>query len=179
MGQLRLPEGAEAGFRLVSTDEFGPVFAMHLYGAGRLGWFLLHSRYAPPERDPGPRPLGKGQWRAFLGLVKGCRFWELPELLPDWHEVVSGRVAMDGWGSFALSGRQGERYHLVQRVRDCEPGLASVVRFCERLSGLFEPPALPVADPPLAATDAEPSAAADPARCCVSQTPSSPRRPGC
>ena len=161
MGQLRLPEGAEAGFRIVATDEFGPVYTMHLYGAGRRGWFLLHSRYSRPDHDPGPRPLGKGQWRTFLGLVKGCRFWELPELLPDWHEIASGRVGMEGWGSFDLTGRDGERYHHIKRVLESEPGLESVLRFCERLSGLFVPPAPPVTEPPPVAQDAEPGTTAD------------------
>jgi hypothetical protein len=158
VGQLRLPEGAEAGFRLETADEFGPVFTMHLYGAGRRGWFLLHSRLTGPDHDPGPRPLGKGQWRTFLGLVKGCRFWELPELLPDWHQLVSGQLIMDGGGYLDLAGREGEQYHRVHRVLETEPGLRSVLRFCERLSGLFEPPA---GDPLPAAPDAEPGAAAD------------------
>lgn len=159
MGQLRLPDGAEAGFRLVSADEFGPVFTMHLYGAGRRGWFLLHSRYARSEHDPGPRPLGKGQWRTFLGLVNACRFWELPELLPDWHALASGQIAVDGGDYLGLAGREGERYHHVHRVLESEPGLRSVLRFCERLSGLFEPPAPPVAESPPAALSAEPDPA--------------------
>lgn len=142
MGQLRLPVGAKTGFRLVSTDEFGPVFSMHLYGAGRSGWFLLHSRFS--GHDPGPQPLAKGQWRTFLGLVKECQFWELPERLPDWDEIISGRLAMDGWSSFDLAGREGERFHHILRVGETEPGLASVFRFCERLSGLFQPPAQPI-----------------------------------
>jgi hypothetical protein len=138
VGQLRLPTGAEAGFRLVSDDEHGQVFTMHLYGAGCRGWFLLNSRYARPGDDPGPHPLGKGQWRTFLGLVTGCRFWDLPERLPDWDEIVSGRAEIEGWSSFALAGRDGERYHHIQRALEFERGLASIFRFCTRLSSIVE-----------------------------------------
>lgn len=134
MGQLRLPEGAEAGFRLVDADEFGPVFTMHLYGAGRHGWFLLHSQYALSNHDPGPRPLGKGQWRTWLNFVKQARFWELPE---QWPHPWPDNVTVDGGESLDLTGRDSERHHRIHRFIWREPGLNQVLAFCRRSSGLF------------------------------------------
>jgi hypothetical protein len=37
---LNLPDGAETGFQFTDTDEFGDTFSIHLYGAGRGGWFV-------------------------------------------------------------------------------------------------------------------------------------------
>ena len=77
------------GFRLIEADEFGLVFTMHLYGAGRRGWFLLHNPPIRPTAASEPQPLGKGQWRTFLSLVEQLRFWELPELLPVPPDIAS------------------------------------------------------------------------------------------
>ena len=60
MGQLRLPKGAQAGFRLVSTDAFGGSFSINVYGAGRKGWFVASRRDLVCVQDVGPQPLRKG-----------------------------------------------------------------------------------------------------------------------
>jgi hypothetical protein len=153
----------------VYSDEFGPVFTMHLYGAGRRGWFLLHGRYARPYHDPGPRSLGKGQWRTFLNFVKQARFWELPE---EWPHPWPDNTTVTGGEWLDLAGRDGERYHRIHRFIWREPGLDQVLAFCQRESGLFvrhpvsglwlphpplEEPAAPTAAP------TEPNATPDPA----------------
>lgn len=139
MSNLRLPEGAEAGFRIEVVDEHGPVFTMHLYGSGRKGWFLLSSPYAKKTDPSAQQQLQKGQWRTFLGLIRQSRFWELPATLPNPFETESGQVTADGGGWVIFTGREGERYHRIHRDWEFEPGFVQVLRFCQQLSGLFSP----------------------------------------
>jgi hypothetical protein len=131
---LKLPEGAEAGFQLVDTDEFGQKFTIHLYGAGRRGWFLASRRSAGHDADTGRQPLGKGQWRIFLNFIKQARFWELPE---QWPHPWPDNVSVDGGEWLDLAGRVGERYHRIHRFIWREPGLDQVLAFCYRLTGFF------------------------------------------
>lgn len=131
---VKIPPGAEAAFRLVDTDAFDRSFSMHLYGAGRRGWFLARQRRPGHDVDLGPRPLGKGEWRTFLNCIKQARFWELPELWPDpWPDPVN----VEDGERLGLSGREGERYHSIHRFIWREPGLDQVLTFCRRTSGLF------------------------------------------
>jgi hypothetical protein len=130
---LKVPVGAEAAFQLVDTDEFGFSFSVHLYGAGRRGWFLACRRMPGHDADTGRQPLGKGEWRTFLNFVKQARFWELAEEWPrPWpDDSVEGGEWLD------LAGREGERYHRIHRFIWREPGLDAVLAFCRRASGLF------------------------------------------
>lgn len=103
---LKLPEGAETAFHVIDTDAFGQNFSIHLYGAGRRGWFIASLRLAEHNRDSGRQPLAKGQWRTFLNLVKQARFWELPEEWP--HEPPKGVTVEDGeWLTIAGRDREG------------------------------------------------------------------------
>jgi hypothetical protein len=167
MSQLKLPAGADAGFRLELWDAFGNRFTANVYGAGRRGWFLAAHKWFGNTRSVGPQPLARGQWREFLGLVKQAGFWELPETLPADPDLVTD----DGeW--LSLAGRVGDRYHAVHRDGGGR-GLLQVQRFLTRLSGFFpEPrPSHPTeglalrAEPP----DAEPGAAPDRGRTSASR----------
>lgn len=140
MTELRLPKGADVGFRLVTDDEYGTVFTMHLYGSGRRGWFLLKSRYAPADHDPSPQLLRKGEWKTFLGLISACGFWTLLEYLPDRNDIINGKLELDGWYQLFIAGREGERYHSIQRYTIIEPAVSSVVRFCQQRADLLTTP---------------------------------------
>jgi hypothetical protein len=41
---LKLPEGADAAFRIEAIDAFGCRFAINVYGTGRNGWFVASQR---------------------------------------------------------------------------------------------------------------------------------------
>jgi hypothetical protein len=129
---LKVPDGAEAAFHLVDTSEFG-LFSIHLYGAGRRGWFLASRRFPGHDADTGRHSLGKGEWRTFRNFVKLAKFWELPE---EWHPPLPGGETFGG-ESLDLVGREGERYHRIHRFIWCEPGVDQVLAFCQRVSGLF------------------------------------------
>jgi hypothetical protein len=131
---LKIPDGAEAAFQLVDTDAFGSSFSIHLYGAGRRGWFLACRRLSGQDADIGPQPLGKGQWRTFLNFVKQSRFWELAE---EWPRPWPENVIVEDGEVLDLAGRDQERYHRIHRFIWREPGLDQVLAFCRRLSGLF------------------------------------------
>jgi len=130
---LKLPEGAEAGFRLIDTDAFGCTFAIHLYGRGRRGWYLASRRFPGHDFDTGPQQLGKGEWRTFLNFVKQARFWELPKEYP--HPPTNVMVDDGEW--LDVAGRDVNRYHSIHRFIWREPGLDQLLTFCPRLSGFF------------------------------------------
>jgi hypothetical protein len=162
MSPLKLPAGADAGFRLELWDAFGNRFTANVYGAGRQGWFLAAHKWFGNTQSVGPQPLARGQWREFLGLIKQTRFWDLPEMLPVDPDIVTD----DGeW--LSLAGRVGDRYHAVHRD-GAGGGLFRVQRFLTQLSGFFPQPrpshpaeGLTLQGEP---QDAEPGAAPDPAR---------------
>jgi hypothetical protein len=136
MSQLHLPEGMEAGFRLVLTDAFGGTLAVNVYGAGRKGWFVASLRCSwRGNLDVGPQPLAKGQWRTLLNFVKQCQFWELPESLPDPPNVV---VEDGEW--LTLTGRLGARFHRIHRFVWREPGLERLRAYVEQITGPIPPP---------------------------------------
>src|SRR5262245_44401508 len=109
---LKIPPSAEAAFQVVHTDAFGSSFSMHLYGAGRRGWFLASRRDPGQNTDTGPQPLRKGEWRTFLNFIKQTRFWELPEQWPDpWPQ----NVTVEDGDFLDLAGREGERFHRIYR----------------------------------------------------------------
>jgi hypothetical protein len=137
MAQLQLPEGTEAGFRLVLTDAFGGRFSIHVYGAGRRGWFVASRRDAE-SRDSGQQQLNKGDWRTLLHMIDMCGFWGLPEAFLDPPDVVVD----DGEWLF-LAGRDEERYHQINRFICRERGLDTVAVFLRRVSGLFPHPPIP------------------------------------
>lgn len=126
---LKLPKGAEAGFRLVVTEAWGSTFTMHLYGAGRKGWYLLSRRSREHDRDEGPTPLGKGQWRTFLNLIKQARFWDLPALWPD----PIPDVAVDDGELIDIAGREPSRFHKIHRFVWRETGLDPLIAFCLKI----------------------------------------------
>jgi hypothetical protein len=129
---LKLPEGSEAGFRLVDTDEFGYSFTIHLYGKGRRRWYLASRRFPGHDLDTGPLPLRKGEWRTFLNFVKQARFWELPEEHADPPDII-----VEGGEWLDVAGREGSRYHCIHRFIWREPGLDQLLTYCRRLSGFF------------------------------------------
>ena len=129
---LKLAEGMEARFQVIDTDAFGDSFTMYLHGAGRRGWFQALRRMPGHDADTGLLPLGKGEWRIFLNLIRQSRFWELPEQFPD----PPSTVVADG-EFLDLAGRDGERYHRIHRFVWREPVLDQVLLFCRRRSGLF------------------------------------------
>jgi hypothetical protein len=131
---LKIPQGAEAAFEVVDTDEFGSSFSMHLYGAGRRGWFLARRRMPGQDADIDRQTLGKGEWRTFLNFVKQARFWELPE---EWPRPWPDNVTVNGGEWLDLAGREGGLYHRIHRFIWREPGLDQVLGFCRRVSGLF------------------------------------------
>ncbi len=143
MSRLELPDGAEAGYRLVIADAFGRTFTINVYGARRRGWFLASTRGGAVARDVGPQRLAKGQWRTLLNFVKQCRFWELPEELPP----RTDRNVDDGeW--LTLSGREGDRYHRIHRFIWREPGLEQLRTYLEQISAMFPVPQTADAPPP-------------------------------
>jgi hypothetical protein len=137
VGQLQLPEGVEAGFRLVYTDEFGWRFSINVYGAGRRGWFVA-SRHDFESRDSGWQEMNKGDWPTLLHLIDVCGFWAMPETIPD-----PPNVTVDGGSFIGLEGRDATRYHQVTRFVWRERGLDTIHRFLHRVSGLFPPPPAP------------------------------------
>lgn len=132
---LKLPDGAEARFQVISTGPFGETFATHLWGAGRRGWYHSILRGHSADDDTGPMPLAKGEWRTFLNLIKQARFWELPEVWPDpWPE----NVTVDDGSHLGVAGRDRERYHHLCRFVWREPVLDQLLMFCVRRSGFYE-----------------------------------------
>src|SRR5262245_24524006 len=101
MGQLQLPDGAEAGFQLIHEDAFGNTLSVHLYGAGRHGWFLASRRFPGHNLDTGRQPLGKGQWRSFLNLIDQARFWELPK---GWRHLEPENVTVEDGDFLTVTG---------------------------------------------------------------------------
>jgi hypothetical protein len=139
MSRLSLPAGADAGFRLELWNAFGDRFTANVYGRDRSGWFLARYEYQGDVQSVGPQPLGRGQWREFLGLIKQAGFWELPERISPDPNVVTEDGA---W--LTLMGRHGDRYHEINRDEGDNRALSHVTRFLLRLSGFFpEPPHLP------------------------------------
>src|SRR5581483_4754876 len=136
MGRLQLPSGAEAGFRLTDTDAFGCSLRVHLYGAGRDGWFLVSRRFPGHNHDTGRQTLDEGQWLTFLDLVDQARFWDLPE---EWPGSEPENSTVDDGEWLALAGRRGERYHRIHRFIWREPGLDAVLLFCRQLPGAAAP----------------------------------------
>ena len=135
MSQLKLPAGADAGFRLELWDAFDNRFTANIYGSGRRGWFLAAHKWFDKTESVGPQELGRGQWREFLGLIKQAGFWDLPEALPNDPNTFTD----DGeW--LKLAGRDGNRYHQVHRDGCGSRGLFQVQRFLTRLSGFFPEP---------------------------------------
>lgn len=134
MSELKLPAGADAGFRLELWDAFGNRFTANVYGAGRQGWFLGARKWFGTTQSVGPQPLARGQWREFLGLIKQAGFWDLPESLP-----ADPDIATDDGEWLSLAGRVGDRYHAVHRD-GCGRGLFPIQRFLRRLSGFFPDP---------------------------------------
>jgi hypothetical protein len=50
---LKLPDSAEAAFRIESIDAFECRFAINVYGAGKTGWFVATHRYFGRQQDSG------------------------------------------------------------------------------------------------------------------------------
>ncbi len=136
MGELRLPVGATAGFRLSHADAFGNTLTVHLYGADHTGWYLASRRFPGHDLDTGRQPLGKGQWRTFLNLIEQSNFWELPR---DASHLDPGNVTVEDGDLLGISGREGDRYHRVHRFVWREPGLDRLLSFCLKLPALQAP----------------------------------------
>lgn len=136
MSKLHLPAGAEAGFRLHVYDAFGAEFKVHLYGAGRDGWYLASRRdHRGTMVSLGPVTLVRPRWREFLGLIKQAGFWDMPE-----REPPDPNTTTDDGEWLSLAGRMGGRYHEVHRDGVGTPGLFQIIRHVRRWSGLFPEP---------------------------------------
>lgn len=131
---MKLPDGAEAAFRIEADDAFGSRFAINVYGAGRGGWFVASHRLSGREHDSGVRPLPKGEWPTLLHLINCCGFWGLPE--DDAHLTDRDAFVDDGEVLY-VAGRDAERHHRVCRFVRREPGLEAVLSFGRRASGFF------------------------------------------
>jgi hypothetical protein len=130
---VKLPEGAEAAFRIEVTDAFGCRFAINVYGAERSGWFVASHRSSGPDQDSDVQQLPKGEWLTLLHLIERCGFWSLPE---DGSHLAEPGATEDGeW--LTIVGRDRERYHRVHRFLGREPGLEAVLSFGRRVSGFF------------------------------------------
>jgi hypothetical protein len=139
MGQLKLPEGAEAGFRIESNDVFGCTFAINIYGAGKSGWFVASIRFKSSSmsgrnQDSGIQQLPKGEWQTLLHLIDHCGFWWLP--VDDSH-FEDQKCPVDDGDFLSITGRDSERYHDIHRFVWREAGLDAVLNFGRRVSGLF------------------------------------------
>jgi hypothetical protein len=150
---LKLPEGAEAAFRIVATDAFGGRFVINVYGAGRGGWFVATNRGTGFDRDSGVRQLPKGEWPTLLHLIDRCGFWSLSE---DGSHLTDPTVTVDDGEWLSITGRNAAQFHRVRRFIWREPGLEAVLSFGRRVSGFFVrhpisgfwvPPAEPVVAP--------------------------------
>jgi hypothetical protein len=137
MSQLQLPDGTEAGFRLVWTDAFGNRFSINVYGAGRRGWFVATWR-DHESRDSGWQELNKGDWPTLLHVIDVCGFWAMPEAIPDPTDVI-----VEDGDFIELEGRDAQRYHHIRRFVSRERGLDTILRFLWRVSGLFPLPPPP------------------------------------
>lgn len=135
---FNLPKGAEAGFKIELRDVFDASFAIHLYGAGRKGWFTARIRDLGQDSDRGPQPLEKGGWRTFLNLVKQGHFWDLSE---SWPHPIPTNVVVDDGEYLEIRGRDAWRYHVIHRANGFqEPGLSAVLAFGRRAADLSPPP---------------------------------------
>jgi hypothetical protein len=134
MGQLKLPKGADAAFRIEATDAFGCRFAINVYGAGRTGWFVATHRFFNHNQDSGVQQLPKGEWLTLLHLIEQCGFWTLPE---DDAHLVDPTVTVDDGDWLTVAGRVGEKFHCVHRFIWREPGLGAVLSFGCRVSRFF------------------------------------------
>ena len=131
---LKLPDEAEAAFRIEADDAFERRFAINVYGAGRRGWFVASYRGFGREQDSGMRALPNGEWLTLLHLVDHCGFWSLPE--DGTHlDDPEGEVEDGEW--LTIAGRDAERHHRVNRFIWREPGLEAVLSFGRRVSGFF------------------------------------------
>ena len=134
MGHLRLPEGAEAGFRIESLDAFDRRFAIKIYGNKNRAWFVAMYR-GRRNLDSGVQQIAMNEWQTLRGLINQCNFWSLPE--DGAHLVDPNWVVLDGdW--LTISGRIGETFHRVHRFVEREPGLEEVMEFGQRVSGFYE-----------------------------------------
>jgi hypothetical protein len=135
MARFKMPDDAEAGFRLCVTPSFAAPFVMRAWGAGKWGWFTATCRNSPPLADliiPQQR-FRKSQWRSLLNHAEHARLWELPESLPP----PAGLVIEDG-SSVLLEVQDSARYHRVARHEVLEPGLARTVNFLLQASTGFD-----------------------------------------
>jgi hypothetical protein len=131
---LKLPEGAEAAFRIEATDAFDCRFAINIYGSGRRGWFIATHRSFGQRQESGVCLLPKGEWLTLLHLVDRCGFWLLPE---DGSHLTDPGVTVEDGEWLTIAGRDAVRYHRVHRFVWREPGLAAVLLFGRRASGFF------------------------------------------
>jgi hypothetical protein len=131
---LKLPEGAEAGFRIESVDAFGCRFAINIYGYGHSGWFVASHRSFDQDRDSGVQQLPKGEWPTLLHLINLCGFWSLPE---DGSHLADPTVDVEDGEWLTIVGRDQERYHRIHRFIWREWGVEAVLSFGRRVSGFF------------------------------------------
>jgi hypothetical protein len=146
--RVTLPAGTRAAFRLEYHNAFDNRFTANIYGSGRSGWFVAAATWAGNRYSAGPQPLGRGQWREFLGLLKQCGFWELPTEEPRSDAIL----VMDGaW--ITIAGKTEQRYHEVRRENCVNRRLQLIVQFLFELSGFFAPPEDAEEKPPRDASD--------------------------
>lgn len=135
MPKVNLPTGAKAGFHLHWYDAWDNSFNIHIYGSGRSGWFMARSTVNGVTQELGVTPLGRGQWRELLGLVKQADFWNLPENLPKDPSTIT-----DDGEFLTFEGRDEIRYHTIHR-EEFSRELWRIEQFLRRLTGWFPEPA--------------------------------------
>ena len=131
---LKLPKGADAAFRIVTTDAHGCRFALNAYGNSRGSWFVATHRFFGREQDSGLQLLPNEEWLALLHLIERCGFWGLAE---DESHLDDPTVTIDDGEGLTIMGRDASRYHAIHRFIWREPGLDDVLSFGHRVSGFF------------------------------------------
>jgi hypothetical protein len=131
---LKLPDQAEAAFRIEATDAFECRFAINIYWARHGSWFVSTIRGDKLDRDSGARQLPKGEWAILLHLIDQCGFWGLPG---DGSHLIDPSVTVEDGEWLTVAGRDSRRYHQVRRFVWRERGLEAVLSFGRRVSGFF------------------------------------------
>lgn len=163
---LKLRGGAEAAFAIGwMVGTYDAEFGVTIYGAGRASWCVASYREQGGVLRSAELQLPNGEWLNLLHLIERCGFWSLPE---DGAHLADPDDPVDGGPWLTVEGRDATRKHLVRRYVWWETGLNGVLAFGQRVSGFFvrhqeSGKWLPRKNAPPQGSEAEPTAAPDPA----------------